>query len=119
MTCSQSAFSRARQHATPYLVEFDGLEQRAEVAFAESLRAFAVDDLEKNRSDDRSRKNLQQDLVAGRRAVDQDPIPREPRGGFEMPGQPRWQALIIRVRRILERYVLRTQQFDCLAAFVR
>src|SRR5512146_1843247 len=41
------------QYPAPDLVEFDRLEQGAEVAFAEALVALALDDLEEDRSDDR------------------------------------------------------------------
>ena len=38
------------QHAAAHLIQLDTLEQRLEVAFAESLVAFALDELEENRA---------------------------------------------------------------------
>ena len=38
------------QHAAAHLIQLDTLEQRLEVAFAESLVAFALDELEENRT---------------------------------------------------------------------
>ena len=42
-------FSVSLEHAAPHLVKLDGLEQCLEVAFAESLIALALDELEKDR----------------------------------------------------------------------
>jgi hypothetical protein len=56
------------------LVEFDRLEQGAEIAFAETLVALALDDLEEDRSDHVLGEDLQQQLALGvvAVAIDQD-----------------------------------------------
>src|SRR5450755_1126744 len=51
------------QHSAPDLIQLDRLEQGAEVAFAESFIALALNDLEKDRADDGRRENLQQHFV--------------------------------------------------------
>src|SRR3954464_946646 len=51
------------EYTTPHLVEFDALEQRSEIAFAEALIALALNDLEEDRPDHRLREDLQQQLV--------------------------------------------------------
>src|SRR5207248_5782113 len=81
-------------------------------AVAEPLRAFALDDLEENRANDRSRKNLQQYLVAGGCAVDENPVAREPGRVFAMAGKPGGQRFVIRLRSVLERNVCRAQCLD-------
>ena len=48
------------QHAAAHLVALDGLEQGLEVAFAETLVALALDDLEENRTDRVLGEDLQQ-----------------------------------------------------------
>ncbi len=50
------------EHATTDLVFLDGLEKRAEIAFAEALVPFPLDELEEDRADDCPGKDLQQDL---------------------------------------------------------
>src|SRR5712672_2180698 len=57
------------QYSTPDLILLDGFEQRAEIAFTESLVALALDDLEEDRADDRLRENLQQHFILGGIAV--------------------------------------------------
>ena len=70
--------SGLRQHAAADLVFLDALEQCLEIAFAETFVAFALDDLEEDRTDHRAREDLQQDTV-DRRAVDQDVQLAQPR----------------------------------------
>src|SRR5689334_20401816 len=67
--CASARF----QYAAADLVEFDRLEQGFEIAFAETLIALALDELEKNRADRVLAEDLQQQaLTLARRAVDQD-----------------------------------------------
>src|ERR1043166_8489496 len=71
-----------RQHAAPDLVFLDGFEQRLEIAFAKTIVALALDELEENRPDRIGRKNLQQHLgvtaVDHALAVDQNAVPLQP-----------------------------------------
>jgi hypothetical protein len=63
------------QHAAAHLVALDALEQRLEVAFAETLVALALDDLEEDRADAVLGEDLQQQLLLGLRiGVDQDAV---------------------------------------------
>ena len=60
------------------LIEFDRFEQRAEVAFPETLVALALNDLEEDRADDVLREDLQQHaLTLLRVAIDEDAPARE------------------------------------------
>src|SRR5579859_4523176 len=61
------------QHAAADLVEFQALEQRLEIAFAEAIIALALDEFEEDRAQHVLREDLQQQALAlGRGAVDQD-----------------------------------------------
>src|SRR5678815_3184840 len=61
------------QHTPTHLVQLDRFEQRPEVAFAETLVALALDDLEEDRADHVLREDLQQQALAFLRiAVEQD-----------------------------------------------
>src|SRR5262245_13668892 len=99
------------QHAATDLVELDGLEQGAEVALAESLVALALDDLEEDRPDHVLREDLQQDAVV-RAAVDQDAPLLHPGERLAVPGDARVDALVVRVRRVLELDAVRPQRVD-------
>lgn len=60
-------------NAATHLVAFDALEQRTEVAFAETFVALALDDLEEDRPERVLGEDLQQlALVRFRVGVDQD-----------------------------------------------
>src|SRR5690349_18949599 len=61
-------------HAARDLVALDGLEQRLEVALAETVVALALDELEEHRAEQRLREDLQQQarLAALRVAIEQD-----------------------------------------------
>ena len=48
------------QHAPIHLVALDGLEERLEIAFAETVVTLALDELEENRTKDRLREDLKQ-----------------------------------------------------------
>src|SRR6185295_7309484 len=57
----------------PHLIELDGFEQRAEVAFPEPLVSLALNDLEEDRANDVLREDLQQHALALLRiAVDEN-----------------------------------------------
>ena len=64
------------QHAPANLILLDRFEQRAEVALAEAVVAFALDELEEDRADHGFREDLEQDLrlaaIHHALAVDQD-----------------------------------------------
>ena len=64
---------RRLQHAALDLVEFDALEQRAEIALAEAFVALPLDDLEEDRADGVLGEDLQQQALL-RRAVNQDAV---------------------------------------------
>src|SRR5438552_13788025 len=93
------------QNAAAYLVELHRLEQRLEVALAEALVTFPLDDLEEDRADHGLGEDLQQEpslafLPAG--AVDQDAALAQLLDRLAVAGQALRQELVIRVGRIEE-----------------
>src|SRR5262250_182942 len=94
------------QHAAADLVELDRFEEGAEVAFAETLVALALDDLEEDRADDGLGEDLQQQAaVAGlrlRRAVDQDAAAAQAGEVLAMAGQALVDHLVVGVGRVEE-----------------
>src|SRR5258708_40297556 len=74
-----------RQHAAADLVFLDRFEQRFEVAFAETIVALALDELEEDRPDGVGGKDLQQHLgmaaLDHALAVDQDAVTLEAGAG--------------------------------------
>src|SRR5450755_2387899 len=91
------------EHTAANLVQLDRFEQRAEVSLAEPFVALALNDLEKDRTDHRCRENLQQHLVLGRRAIEEDAQRLEPLRILLVSGKACRERLVIGVRRILER----------------
>src|SRR5689334_17527668 len=76
------------QYAAADLIEFDGLEQGFEIAFAEALIALALNELEEDRADRVLAENLQQQALAlARRAVDQDAALAQLLDRLAVPGQ--------------------------------
>src|SRR5687768_16471891 len=98
------------QHSPAHLVELDGFEQRLEVAFAETLVALALDDLEEDRADDVVREDLQQQALALLRiAVEQDATLAQIFQVLAMPADARIHAIVICIGRVLERHALPAQ----------
>src|SRR5258708_26732210 len=60
---------RIAQHAGADLIALHGFEERFEIAFAKAFVALALNDLEKDRSDQRGGENLQQKTAASLRPV--------------------------------------------------
>src|SRR3546814_2582428 len=83
------------QHAAADLVFFDALEQRLEIAFAETFVALALDDLEEDRPDHGAGEDLQQDTF-DRRAIDQDVQCLQPRERFTVSRHACMDARVIR-----------------------
>src|SRR5438477_9704463 len=101
------------QHAAANLVQFDRFEQGTEVALTEAFVAAALDDLEEDRADHRLGEDLQQQSAAlGRRAIDQDPVGRQPRQVLAMTRQASIDLLVIGVGHGLERHALGAQRLD-------
>src|SRR3954453_16020423 len=87
---SESAHNRRcklqSEYAPAHLVEFDAFEQRLEIAFAETLVALALDDLEEDRPDYILGEYLQQQpLPFGGSAIHQDAALLELRKAFFVP----------------------------------
>src|ERR1044072_5785781 len=98
------------QHTSAHLVQLDRFEQGLEVAFAETLVALALNDLEEDRPDDVLREDLQQQPLALLRVVfDQDAALAQLLQILAVAADPRVHALIICVRRVLELDALRSQ----------
>ena len=92
------------QHSAPNLIEFDRLEKRLEVSVAETGMAFALNDFKENRADDILRENLQQHTIAfARIAVDEDRTLFQRGERLPMSLDASFHALVIRIRRALER----------------
>src|SRR6266436_2647773 len=107
------------QHAAADLVFLDRFEQRLEVAFAKTIVALALDELEEDRPDRVGGENLQEHLglatVDHAFAVDQDAIALKPRDVLTMLGQARIDLLEIGVgRRRHERQAGGAQGLDSL-----
>ena len=91
------------QDAAPDLVLLDGLEQGLKITLAETLIAFALDDLEEDRADDIRGKDLQQQALALQGgAVNQDAALSEGFKVFPVTGHAPVHAFIVAVGRILE-----------------
>src|SRR5689334_22456065 len=91
------------ENAAAHLVELDALEQRLEIALAETLVALALDDLEEDRSDHILREDLQQQALSLRwRAIHQDAALLELRDALLMAFDALRQQLVIGVGRVLE-----------------
>src|SRR3989441_12235745 len=88
--------------AAAYLVELHRLEQRLEVALAEALVAFPLDDFEEDRADGGLGEDLQQQPAA-RAAVDQDPAPLQLLERLGVVWQALADHLVVGVRRVEDR----------------
>src|SRR5579862_3721591 len=92
----------ASQDTAPDLVELDRFEQSAKVSFAESLVSLALNNLEKDRTDNGRGKNLQQHFVLSRRTIDQDAPALERRRVLAMSRQACGERFVICVGCVLE-----------------
>src|SRR5471032_753959 len=110
------AGARVLHHATPYLIEFNRFEQRLEVAFAETLIALALDDLEEDRANLVFREDLQQDFVA--HAIDQDFAFAQFRHRFAVIRHAPVDEFVIRVDSVQQRDFGATQIVDGAADIV-
>src|SRR5690606_13648470 len=98
---------------SPNLIQFDGFEKRLEVAFAEALVAFALNNFEEDRSDHVLRENLQQQPLALLRiAVDQNAALAQLFDLLAVAGHARIDPFVVRIRRILELNALASQHID-------
>src|SRR5262245_44425118 len=98
------------KHPAAHLVELDRLEQRLEIAFAESFVALALDDLEEDRPDDVLGEDLQQEPFALLRiAVDEHAPLLQLFEALAVVRNARLDALIICIGRVLELHALAAQ----------
>src|SRR5688572_19493272 len=103
-SCANSCIARDSNYTPADLVEFDGLEQCLEIAFAETLVSLALDDLEEDRADDIGGEDLQQHaFVAGAAAIDEDAALAQLFDVFLVAGDAAGDAFVIGLRRVLER----------------
>src|SRR5262245_17753149 len=101
------------EHAAAHLIELDGFEERAEVAFAEAFVALPLDDLVEDRADDVLREDLQQHPVALLGiAVDQDAPLLELFELLLMPRYARRDAFVVSIWRILKSHAVRPQRIN-------
>src|SRR6187399_878593 len=112
-SCASSYRARDSNDTSADLIQFDGLEQCLEIAFAETLVSLALDDFEEDRPDDVGGEDLQQHaFIAGAAAVDEDSAAPQLLDIFAMAGNARIDAFIVGLRRVLERDPARTQHVD-------
>ncbi len=103
----------SRQHAAADLIGFDALEQGFEVAFAEALVAFALNDLEEDRSDHVFGEDLQEQALAfGGGAIHQDPVGGQSLQVLAMSRHPSLELLVVGVGRLLEGDPVLTHRLD-------
>ena len=94
-------------HATPHLVQLDGLEQGPKVAFTKPLVALALNDFEEDRADHGAGEDLQQQSLAlGRGPIDQDTVPAQSFQVLSMARHPFVNPLVIGVRGLLQRHTV-------------
>src|SRR5688572_29617228 len=103
-SCASSCTAPDSNDTPADLVEFDGLEQCLEIAFAETLVALALDDFEEDGPDHVGGEDLQQDaLFVGAVSVDEYPALLQLGDIFAMARDAFFDAFVIRLRRVLER----------------
>src|SRR3954467_1250121 len=101
--CARSCRARDSNDTPADLVEFDGLEQCLEIAFAETLVALALDDLEENRPDHVGGEDLQKDALGFVPApVDEDAALAQLLHRLTVADDALLDALVIGLRRVLE-----------------
>src|SRR5258706_6527629 len=110
-------FRRAFQDAAAHLVELDRFEQRLEVAFAEALVAFALDELEENRPELVLAEDLQQQLAG--LAVDEDLALFQLGDVLAVAGDALFHELVVRVDGIEQLHAARAQRVDGLEEIPR
>src|SRR5688572_4480466 len=112
-SCASSCTAPDSNDTPADLVEFDGLEQCLEIAFAETLVALALDDFEEDRTDHVGGEDLQQHaLIRRAAAVDQDAALLELGDVLVMPGNALFDARVIGVGRVLESHAATAQHVD-------
>src|SRR5258706_7122567 len=110
-------FRRAFQDAAAHLVELDRFEQRLEVAFAEALVAFALDELEEDRPELVLAEDLQQQLAG--LAVDQDLALFQLGDVLAVPGNALVHQLVVGIDGIEQLHAARAQRVDGLEEIPR
>src|SRR5690606_23668174 len=102
----QRARPSARQSlddSPTHLIQLNGLEERLEITFTETFVAFALNDLEEDRTDDVLREDLQQHPFPFLGvAVDQDAPLAQLFDWLAVSGHTSIDALVVRIRRFLE-----------------
>src|SRR5580692_9693644 len=93
------------------LVELDRLKQGAEIAFAKTFIALALDNLKEDRPYDVGGKDLQQYAIL-RRAIDEDAALFQLLGRFTVTNDTRGNPLVVGIRRVLKNDSLAAQPID-------
>ncbi|VXC50053.1 hypothetical protein SPHINGOT1_10354 [Sphingomonas sp. T1] len=101
-----------RDHPTPDLVEFDRFVQRLEVAVAEPLITLALDDLEKDRPEQRFGEDLEEQPLLTDIAVEQDPVAPQPLEILAMVRHALVDQFVIGLDRVLQPHAARAQFLD-------
>src|ERR1700685_2515016 len=102
---------RRSDHAAAHLVEFNRFKQRLEITLSEALVALALDDLEKYRSEDIGREDLQENAIL-RRTINQNAPPLKLGQVLLVARNPARHTVVVGVGRILEDNAAGPQAID-------
>src|SRR6187455_2157791 len=109
-SCASSYRARDSNDTSADLIEFDGLEECLEIAFAETLVSLALDDFEEDGPDHVRGEDLQQDPFVLRTAsVDENAALAQLFDVLLVADDPVFDAFVIRLRRVLERHAAAAQ----------
>src|SRR5687768_14983536 len=101
------------KHPALHLVALDALEQRLEVAFAETFVALALDDLEEDRADRVLGEDLQQLALLGLGiGIDQDLVAAQALHVLAMVRDALVDHVEVRIGRVEELHALCAHRFD-------
>src|SRR5215813_6025773 len=98
------------QHAALDLVELDRFEQRFEIAFAEALVAFALDDLVEHRADHGLGEDLQEQPIGA--AIDENLVAREALQILAVTWQTLFHEAVIGIGGVMKSDALAAQRLD-------
>src|SRR6187402_1198499 len=112
-SCASSCRARDSNDTSADLIEFDGLEECLEIAFAETLVSLALDDFEEDGPDHVRGEDLQQDAFVFRTAsIDENAALAQLFDVLLVARDPVLDALVIRLGRVLERDTAAAQHVD-------
>src|SRR6188768_3963291 len=112
-SCASSYRARDSNDTSADLIEFDGLEECLEIAFAETLVSLALDDFEEDGPDHVRGEDLQQDAFGFRTAsIDENAALAQFLDVLLVADHPVFNPFVIRFRRVLGRDAAAAQHVD-------